>query len=108
VAIAAKAYILRLLGHDVPNITIFEPLVTGAHWSGQHGYSDGRQTLCTPAERDLGFPYDRAGLGGPNAAAMLAANFSWQAYGVSSGHYRDWIDRGGEPPAHRLFAEYLA
>jgi mycobactin lysine-N-oxygenase len=57
VALAVKAKVAAeiKIGHIA--VEIFEPNRIGAHWSGEHGYTDGQQELCTPAERDLGFPY---------------------------------------------------
>ncbi len=58
VALATKAWALRRAGMQYsPEIVIFEKLQVGSLWSGDHGYSDGYERLCTPIERDLGFPY---------------------------------------------------
>ncbi|MEJ8630188.1 hypothetical protein P0F65_10725 [Sphingomonas sp. I4] len=58
-ALAAKAYCLQQQGIPVA-VTVFERNEIGANWTGDFGYTDGIQRLCTPAERDLGFPICRA------------------------------------------------
>ena len=82
----------------------------GAAWSGAHGYTDGRQRLCTPAERDVGFPY-QAGLLTAEQTADLHARFSWAAYllakAATGRSYLDWVDRGRRPPTHAEFAAYI-
>ncbi|MES2351243.1 MAG: hypothetical protein V4641_27025 [Pseudomonadota bacterium] len=56
-ALAAKAFALRKANVANIHITVFEKTEIGAHWTGKNGYTDGEQRLCTPAERDLGYPY---------------------------------------------------
>ncbi|AYG77221.1 SidA/IucD/PvdA family monooxygenase [Rhizobium sp. CCGE532] len=85
---------------------IFERHEIGSAWTGNHGYTDGQQRLCTPAERDIGFPYDSQladGLG-----SELQVGYSWMAYAIDKGSYGDWVDRGRPKPTHREFAEYIA
>ncbi len=110
-AIAAKAYVLRQLGRSDVKVTIFEPNEIGANWSGRHGYTDGRAHLCTPAERDLGFPYD-AGVYDRTVASRMYADFSWGAYLIDKpaggrDGLNDWVNRGRLPPTHEAFAGYL-
>jgi mycobactin lysine-N-oxygenase len=109
-AIAAKAAALRAAGYDAPAITIYEPRSLGASWSGRFGYTDGLQLLCTLAERDLGYPYDRRTFGDA-VAERLFAQFSWHRFSVSAGvdesEYGNWVLRGRRPPAHRDFARYI-
>lgn len=45
--------------HEV-SVDIYEKFQVGSSWNGLHGYTDGEQPLCTPIERDLGYPYTRA------------------------------------------------
>jgi mycobactin lysine-N-oxygenase len=108
-AIAAKAHALRVAGYQPPNITIFEPDGLGAAWRGMFGYTDGLQPLCTLAERDLGFPYDRTSFGDAVASEMLA-RFSWQRFSVALGIadtlYENWVVQGRRPPTHRNYARY--
>lgn len=89
---------------------VFERDVIGASWVGTHGYSDGEQRLCTPPERDMGFPYER-GLLNAAGVADLFSRFSWQAFLIarlqSADGYRDWVDRGRKPPSHNLYARYV-
>lgn len=109
-ALAAKAACLREHGRADVHVRIFEPLAIGAHWSGAHGYTDGVQQLCTPADRDLGFPYD-ADVFGPAVASSMHSRFSWPAYLIRHGGdqaYARWVERGRPRPTHGDFADYLA
>src|SRR3546814_18362589 len=58
-AIVARAATLReLLGAaKVPDVLVFEKRAIGSARSGDGCYSSGHQTLCSPAEKDVGFPY---------------------------------------------------
>ncbi|TIO80820.1 MAG: hydroxylase [Mesorhizobium sp.] len=106
-ALAAKAFCLQQAGVPI-RLTIFERSAIGSAWTGKHGYTDGDQRLCTPAERDLGFPYE-ANLGS-EIAQQMQASFSWAAYKVfahNASRYADWVSRGRKPPTHRDFAEYI-
>jgi mycobactin lysine-N-oxygenase len=105
VAIAAKAQILREEGLLDCEVHVFEPLEIGASWTGRHGYTDGEQALCTPAEKDLGFPYAEMP-GAPNAAEKMMARFSWGTFKASRG-YAGWVDLGCPRASHGEFAEYL-
>lgn len=107
-AIAARASVLnRVLDRRI-EVTVFEEIEIGANWSGSGGYTDGEAPLCTPAERDLGFPYNVGRHRGVNE--ILYAEFSWPAYLVSLGEaaFKDWVNRGRRPPSHGDFARYLA
>lgn len=111
-AIAAKADVLnRLYGRNL-QITIFEECAIGANWSGDAGYTDGEARLCTPAERDLGFPYDSAP-SDRNVAERMYADYSWPSYLITTGKkgaqsgLKDWVNRGRLPPSHAEFARYL-
>jgi mycobactin lysine-N-oxygenase len=107
-AIAAKATALKNTGRDAPDITVFDPDGVAPAWSGKFGYTDGEQELCTLAERDIGYPYDR---GYPGVSDEMFANFSWQSFAISEGsggaRYDEWVTRGRRPPLHRQFARYL-
>jgi len=111
-AIAAKAQVLRLLDRADIRVTIFEKHEPGANWTGEHGYTDGHARLCTPAERDLGFPYD-AGVFDRKVAKRMYAEYSWGAYLVGAHkddgeeRFNDWINRGRLPPRHSEFAKYV-
>ena len=82
----------------------------GANWTGKSGYTDGVQRLCTPAERDVGFPYRSSY--GKDVDSLLYAQYSWATYlhtqppGYELG-YSTWVDAGRKPPLHKHFAEYL-
>ncbi len=62
-AICAKAWCLNQDSRQL-RIQVFEKSGFGAAWNGRHGYTDGDQKLCTPAERDVGFPYEEGLLAG--------------------------------------------
>ena len=109
-AIAAKHAVLRQLGYAVPELVILDRLGPAAHWSGEHGFTDGRRELGTLPEKDVGFPYDSLAWGSAamNQAvdrAMLA--YSWQAYLVATYRYAAWIDRDRTRPLHREWSAYL-
>jgi mycobactin lysine-N-oxygenase len=109
-AIAAKQAVLRGLGVSVPDVILLERHGVAAHWSGTHGYTDGRRLLGTAPEKDLGFPYDSRAWGDAarNRAvdrAMLA--YSWQAHLIDTYRYAAWIDRDRARPRHRDWAAYL-
>ena len=112
-AIAAKAAVLRRLDRADIHVSVFEAHQPGANWSGAFGYTDGRQRLCTAAERDLGFPYD-GGLFDPDVAQRMYSDFSWGTFlvtepqnGDGPSAFSDWINRGRLPPTHREFARYI-
>lgn len=105
VAIASKAKVLADVGLLDCEVHVFEERDIGSSWSGKHGYTDGLQALCTPAEKDLGFPY-LAWPGGPDVAEKMMATFSWGVF-KASGNYADWVDLGRRPASHLEFASYL-
>lgn len=113
VAIAAKARAINAaLGRTALKVILFEANGVGASWSGDNGFTDGNQTLCTPIERDLGFPYASL-IGGMTRAQTATLNaemqrrFSWQSYAIELGFYGDWVARGQPMPRHSNFADYL-
>jgi len=107
-AIAAKAQALEFCGYKVPQVIILEKSGAAANWTGGFGYTDGQQSLGTPPEKDVGFPYSSDLYDSSNVARYMQANFSWQAYQVLGAHsYGDWIDRGRNHPLHGEWAEYL-
>lgn len=105
-AICAKVACLRDLVSLPLEITVFERTELGAAWDGRHGYTDGRQQLCTPAERDVGYPYSLDSFGAEVARAMQA-RFSWPAFAVAFDRLADWVDRGRPRPTHGEFAAYI-
>lgn len=110
IAMAAKATVLHELGLAVPELHIVERAGVGAHWRGDRGYTDGRQSLGTPPEKDVGFPYATTvwGPGLGDEVARRMQRFSWQRHLIASGQYAEWIDRGRPAPEHRQWAGYLA
>ena len=112
IAIASLAKIHSDLGIGQPiSITIFEKHEIGAHWKGGYGYTDGWQHLCTPIERDLGFPYHTLPA---SIAERMHEQFSWSTFLVEKARtsegersYSKWVDNGRKPPTHFEFHEYL-
>lgn len=114
-AIAAKAAALDRSGYSVPDITIIERDRVAAHWSGGFGYTDGRPTLGTAPEKDIGFPY-ASQLFDRKVDLDLLNNYSWQAYNIKkwSAHpdalqsYGEDVDRGiAGHPIHSQWSDYL-
>lgn len=101
-AIVARAATLRGLGKKVPEIVVFEKDHVGSAWSGQSGFSNGFLTLCTPGEKDVGYPYHERTI-----SPALFARFSWSAYLVAERRMSRWVDRGRDHPDHRYWADYL-
>jgi mycobactin lysine-N-oxygenase len=108
-ALCAKAHILNDPAKKI-EIRVYERAEWGAAWTGDHGYTDGVQRLCTPAERDVGFPYGKGLLNAEGAQNLFEA-FSWSAFLVDQGSnpqtFGNWVDRGRKSPPHRLYARYL-
>ena len=109
-ALCAKAHCINAFGGQI-QLRVFEKDAWGAAWAGRYGYTDGEQRLCTPAERDVGFPYGEGLLHG-EGVRLLFREFSWSAFLVEAAGrpegYRNWVDRGRKPPAHSVYAAYLA
>lgn len=108
-AIASKAVTLEKLGFCVPEIVVIEKNTTASHWDGKHGFTNGRQTLGTSPEKDVGFPYFSHCWGEEFNAHVNAEmlGYSWQSFLVEKNRYSDWVDRGKPAPEHRRWAEYL-
>ncbi|MCC5062968.1 SidA/IucD/PvdA family monooxygenase [Xanthomonas campestris] len=105
-ALAAKVYCLREV-YGVPlELVIFEPVSIGAAWSGACGYTDGKQRICTPPEKDVGFPYSVDAFGQP-INEMMYRDFSWPMYLLVNQKYAEWVDRGRQRPRHSEFSSYL-
>ncbi|MBO1329520.1 SidA/IucD/PvdA family monooxygenase [Acetobacter suratthaniensis] len=109
-ALVSRAAVLRDMGvANVPDLLVFEKKAVGSAWSGDGGYSSGHLTLCSPAEKDVGFPYVEfsAENGEQSIASALHARFSWSAYLVATGSFSEWVDRGRDHPTHGIWADYL-
>lgn len=109
VALAAKAAVLRDLGHPVPEILVVEPAQVASAWTGAGGMTSGDLTLGTPPEKDVGFPYlsTQSWRDGGAADAEMHRRFSWASYLIGRGAYQEWIDRGKPHPRHREWGQYL-
>lgn len=111
VAVAAKAYVLKSLGYEVPTIVAVDPLGVGGNWVSGGGWTNGHHLLGTPPDKDVGFPY-RTRIANQSVqdntrvdAALM--KYSWMSYLVSRDKYAQWIDRGHPCPTHEEWAEYL-
>lgn len=110
IALAAKRYALAKLGMPVPNLKIIDAQGVASHWSGQYGFTDGRQMLGTRPEKDIGFPYASTCWGDHATSASVVNEMfllSWQSYLVHQEEYSEWIDRGRTRPTHREWSVYL-
>jgi mycobactin lysine-N-oxygenase len=108
-AIAAKAYVLEVLGFSAPKIKILEKNGVGAYWKPKSGFTNGRLKLGTSPEKDIGFPYSSSCWGDDfnSRVDQEMLQFSWQTFLVEKRRYASWVDRGRPQPEHRLWAEYL-
>lgn len=110
-AILARAYVLgnRRSADDVPEIIVVEKDRIAAAWDGEGDFSSGFLTLCTPAEKDVGYPYTEVHVrrGRPEVSTELFKRFSWNAFLVDQLAYALWVDQGRDHPTHRDFALYL-
>jgi mycobactin lysine-N-oxygenase len=109
-AIAAKQSVLRRLDIAAPDVILLDRAGVAAHWSGAHGYTDGRRLLGTAPEKDIGFPYDSRAWGDAvrnRAVDRAMLGYSWQAYLVDTYRFAAWIDRDRARPTHREWAAYL-
>lgn len=105
-AIAAKAACLRAECIANIGVTVFEKAAVAANWMGASGYTDGDQLLCTPAERDLGFPYD--GVFTPGVTRRMLADYSWLSFLAQDPvEFSRWTSAGQRYATHRRFADYL-
>ena len=113
VGIAAKQAVLRKSSWQVPEVVVVDEIGVAANWTGQNGYTDGRQLLGTPPDKDVGFPYSSDHWGPTNHAVNQSMLYlSWDAYlmtgaGEDAMTYASWIDRGRPQPSHRQWADYL-
>ncbi|MGQ0772940.1 MAG: SidA/IucD/PvdA family monooxygenase [Pseudonocardiales bacterium] len=112
VGIAAKQAVLRALGWQVPEVVVVDEIGVAANWTGQNGYTDGRQLLGTLPEKDVGFPYASDNWDSANQAVNeWMRQFSWDSYLMGGGDgamtYASWIDRGRPHPSHLKWAQYL-
>ncbi len=104
IAISTKAFALRKRGIQVPEVVLIDKSEVAANWTGKYGLTHGRSLLCTPPDKDLGFPYCSA-FG--REVDHIMQEFSWQRYKIDQGTYREWIDRGRYHPTHLEWARYL-
>lgn len=109
-AIYAKMKGLEAAGLTVPEVVILEQSAVAAHWQGENrgdfGFTDGKQHLGTPPEKDIGYPYSSEYKPyAPDIDAFLH-KFSWAAYRIAQGSYWDWMDRDRPAPSHCEWAQY--
>ncbi len=111
IAIAAKRTMLAKMGYNVPRVVIVDRQGIAAHWSGDFGFTDGRQVLGTRPEKDIGYPYastcwETGELNRKINKEMLL--LSWHSYLIDSGgRYSDWVDRGRSSPTHAEWSRYI-
>ena len=108
VAVAAKAFVLREMGVDVPDVIAVERTAVGANWQASGGWTDGAHRLGTSPEKDVGFPYRSALVPRRNAELdERMTRYSWQSYLIATASFAEWIDRGRPAPTHRRWGHYL-
>jgi mycobactin lysine-N-oxygenase len=107
IAVTAKARALAAVGYDVPRVVLVDRVGVATSWSGEHGFTNGRPSLGTPPEKDIGFPYADSWGARSGAVSAAMARFSWQRYLIDRGLYADWVDHGRQRPTHRQWSAYL-
>jgi mycobactin lysine-N-oxygenase len=108
VAVAAKAFVLREMGIEVPDVIAVERTGVGANWQASGGWTDGAHRLGTSPEKDVGFPYRSAVAPRRNAELdERMTRYSWQSYLIATASFAEWIDRGRPAPTHRRWSQYL-
>ena len=103
-ALCTKAHVLAALGWAVPEIIVIEKNEIGAHWSGQHGYTDGKNVLGISPMKDLGYPYDSS-FGKKADEAMEA--FSFISFLKETDEFTAWVDGWTQQITHRDLYSYL-
>jgi mycobactin lysine-N-oxygenase len=106
-AIAAKRAALARSGREVPDLVLIDRAGVATNWSGTSGYTDGRQPLSTPPEKDVGFPYAPSWGPASGQVSDQVRRWSWQRYLIDQGGLADWVDRGQPRPDHRAWHRYL-
>jgi lysine/ornithine N-monooxygenase len=106
-AIAAKRAALAEAGWQVPDLILVDRSGVAANWSGASGYTDGRQPLSTPPEKDVGYPYAPSWGPASGQVSDRARRWSWQRYLIDQGGLADWVDRGQPRPSHGQWYRYL-
>lgn len=108
VAVAAKAFVLREMGVDVPDVIAVERIGVAANWQATGGWTDGAHRLGTSPEKDVGFPYRSALVPRRNGELdERMTRYSWQSYLIATASFAEWIDRGRPAPTHRRWSQYL-
>lgn len=107
-ALAAKARVLKHLGHQSVRILVIERQEEIAgNWTGSCGFTTGDVHLCTPPEKDVGFPYTSAY--GSEVDREMLGSYSWHAYKIlfDRSSYSDWVDTDHQHPTHAEWARYI-
>jgi mycobactin lysine-N-oxygenase len=110
IAIAAKHTVLARLGLSVPRLVIIDAQGIASHWSGDFGFTDGKQLLGTRPEKDAGFPYASTCWGDPTinqAVVSEMLQLSWHSHLIATERYSEWVDRGRVRPTHYEWSQYL-
>lgn len=107
-ALAAKHHAISRHCQLDNDYLVLERNGVGAHWTGDHGYTDGLQTLVSPPEQDLGYPYKsyRDLINGDKIDAEMQ-KLSWESFLVATRRRDDWIVKHRNRPTHKELVEYL-
>jgi len=111
-ALVAKADALRSAGYSGPEIVVIDEHDVAANWVGEHGYTDGRQPLGTPPEKDVGYPYasqwgDESGQVDQRMLGLAWQSFLARPQPGQAMTFAEWVDRGRPQPTHGQWARYL-
>lgn len=113
-ALAAKARVLNelakrnQLGKRIQIRVLEQQSVLAGNWIGGCGFTTGLEALCTPPEKDVGFPYNSAY--GSDVDRLMLGNYSWHAYLILADKslYSNWVDTDRWPPPHHRWARYIS
>jgi mycobactin lysine-N-oxygenase len=106
-ALAAKARVLKKLGGRIQILVLEQQSELAGNWTGSCGFTTGLVSLCTPPEKDVGFPYNSAY--GSDVDKLMLGNYSWHAYLILADRswYSNWVDTDRTPPSHQKWAGYI-
>lgn len=109
IAVSIKFFLLAKEGFPVPEIHIFEKNAVAANWSSHGNFTNGKLQLGTPAEMDLGFPYNThifdKTLNEKINAQMI--QYSFIAFLMEKKEYVNWVLKGNPAPTHQKWSMYL-
>lgn len=107
-ALSAKAASLHSCNISAPPVWVLDYHCLAANWRGGYGFTNGKQRLGTPPEKDIGFPY-RTDKQDPEVTQKLFLRHSWLARSIfKDRRFGEWVDRGRPHPTHSEWASYIS